>query len=142
MMENNLKLFADDKWQIDTVTSDFFSIFNNTHARKPDWSILYKIYIPEAIIIKKTSLSETVYGLANFMEPRQLLLTNGTLIDFSEWELNEETIITGRIAQRFSRYQKTGCLNGNNFTAYGTKLFQFIKTSNGWRITAMVWEDD
>ena len=141
-MENNQKLFVEDKLQIDTVTSDFFKIFNNTNAKKPGWDTLYETCIPEAIIIKKTGPSETIYSLASFIEPRQLILTNGTLINFSEWELNEETKITGQIAQRFSRYQKAGCLNGKDFTADGTKLFQFVKTSNGWKITAMVWEDD
>ena len=57
-------------------------------------------------------------------------------------ELEEETKIVGHIAQRHSIYQKTGNLNGTYFVENGTKLFQFIKTIDGWKINSLVWEDN
>ena len=64
------------------------------------------------------------------------------LTNFRETELDEETKIAGHIAQRYSNYQKTGNLNGTDFAENGTKLFQFIKTINGWKISSLVWEDN
>ena len=91
---------------------------------------------------QKTGLTEVVYNLANFIEPRKTILSDGTLTNFEEHELHEETEIVGHIAHRRSSYQKSGNLSEKSFIETGTKLFQFIKTNNGWRICSLVWEDD
>jgi len=141
-METTTKITSADKIHIDNITKQFFDIFNNTHQRQPDWTTLYNICIDETIIIKKTGLTQIIYDVASFIEPRKAILTNGTLTNFREIELDEETKIAGHIAQRYSNYQKTGNLNGTDFTENGTKLFQFIKTINGWKINSLVWEDN
>jgi len=141
-METTVKTSSADKTAIDHITKHFFDIFNNTSQRQPDWTTLYDICIDETIIIKKTGLTQTIYDLASFIEPRKAILTNGTLTNFRETELDEETKIAGHIAQRHSTYQKTGNLDGTDFAENGTKLFQFIKTINGWKINSLVWEDN
>jgi hypothetical protein len=141
-METILNTTSADKIHIDNITKQFFDVFNNTNQRQIEWSVLDKICIVETIIIKKTGLTQIIYDLANFIEPRKSILTNGTLTNFQETELEEETKIVGHIAQRYSKYQKTGNLNGTHFVENGTKLFQFIKTSDGWKINSLVWEDD
>jgi hypothetical protein len=137
-----LKTTSADKIHIDKITKQFFDLFNNTNHKQPEWKILDKICIAETIIIKKTGVHQTIYDLASFIEPRKSILTNGTLTDFHERELYEETKIVGHIAQRNSKYQKTGNLNGTYFVESGTKLFQFIKTIDGWKINSLIWEDN
>ena len=141
-MQNKSEGTHTDKSEIDHITKIFFDIFTNTNQRQPDWIIIHTICIPEIMIIKKTDAAETVYNLDSFIEPRKKILTDGTLTDFQERETKEETKIIGNIAQRFSKYQKTGYLNGVYFKEYGNKFFLFIKTNNGWKINAMIWEDD
>ena len=141
-MVSNIDIHPSDKIEINNLTEQFFNLFDNTNNKIPDWTIVQKICIPEIIIIKKTGLNEIVYNLANFIEPRKEILSDGTLTNFQEQELHEETQIIGHIAQRRSMYQKSGNLSGRLFTETGTKLFQFIKTNDGWRISSLVWEDD
>jgi len=141
-MDPNIVTHAADKIEINDLTKQFFNLFDNTDNKIPDWTIAQKICIPEISIIKKTGLTEVVYNLTNFIEPRKAILSDGTLTNFQELELHEETQIIGHIAQRRSRYQKSGNLSGKLFTETGTKFFQFIKTKNGWRINSLVWEDD
>lgn len=141
-MDSNIDIDAADKSEINKLTRQFFNLFDNTDHKIPDWTIVQKICIPEIIIIKKTGLTEVVYNLTNFIEPRRAILSDGTLTNFQEQELQEETRIIGHIAHRQSRYQKTGIFSGKRFTETGTKLFQFIKTDHGWRINSLVWEDD
>jgi hypothetical protein len=114
-MGTMLKTDSADKFHIDNITKQFFDVFNTTNQRQPEWTILDKICIAETIIIKKTGLTQTIYDLPGFIEPRKSILTNGTLTDFQETELEEETKIVGHIAQRHSKYQKTGNLNGAAF---------------------------
>ena len=128
--------------EIAELVGVFFGIFTNTNGKQPNWTIINEVCIPETIIIKKQGLSETVYDLHSFIAPRREILSNGTLTGFEEAEIKSETKIAGNIAQRFSKYQKSGYLNGTYFREYGNKFFQFIKTAAGWKINAVIWEDE
>lgn len=141
-MQNNIERIHHDKLEIDNITKIFFDIFTNTNQKQPDWTMINNVCIPETIIIKKSDTTEVVYNLESFIEPRRKILSDGTLTDFQESEIKEETKIIGNIAQRFSKFQKNGCLNGAYFKDYGNKFFQFIKTSDGWKINSVIWEDD
>jgi len=141
-MDSHFDIDSADTIEINNLTRQFFDLFDNTDHKIPDWPRAQKICIPEIIIIKKTGLTEVVYNLTSFIEPRKAILSDGTLTNFQEQELHEATEIIGHIAHRRSRYQKSGSLSGKPFIETGTKLFQFIKTNNGWRINSLVWEDD
>jgi len=131
-----------DKLQLDNIVHCFFNLFNNSNNRPPDWTMLYNICIPEAMITSKTDAVHTAYTLSSFIEPRQKILTDGTLQNFEEREIKKQTEIRGNIAQRFSSYRKRGVLKGQPFEQQGNKLFQFIKTTEGWKISAVLWEDE
>ena len=131
-----------DKTEIDKITKSFFGIFTNTNKTQPDGTMINNVCIPQTVIIKKSGVAETVYNLENFIGPRKIILTDGTLTDFEERETKEETKIIGNIAQRFSQYEKSGYFNGSYFKMYGNKFFQFIKTQQGWKINSLIWEDD
>jgi len=139
MKDNNTN---SDRSEIDNLTKTFFDIFTNASQRQPDWTIISKVCIPETVIVKMNEGAEIVYDLTSFIEPRRKILTDGTLVNFQEVEIESETKIIGNIAQRYSRYQKSGYLNGTYFKEFGNKFFQFVKTKDGWRINSLIWEDD
>ncbi|NIG55374.1 DUF4440 domain-containing protein [Chitinophaga sp. Cy-1792] len=130
-----------DKSRIDTVTKAFFSAFCNKYGPAP-LDNLAACCIDEIVIIKNTQGNSEIYNFTTFVEPRKEVLTNGTLVDFEEYGISETTVIETHIAQRFSRYEKKGVLNGKPFFGKGTKLFQFIWKEGSWKIAAVVWEDD
>src|SRR5262245_29601969 len=118
-----------DKEQLDSLTKSFFNIFNNKDRKQVNLDAIRNMCIPEIVIIKKTGLSQAIYSLDSFIEPRIKILSDGTLRNFEESETEETTQIVGHIAQRQSKYQKSGYLNNSYFAETGTKLFQFIKTA-------------
>ena len=132
---------SNDLFLINETAKSFFRIFDNTPGRKPDWRALHRICIPEIMIVKKTVHDHEVFNLDSFLEPRKKLLSDGTLTDFSEIEISHKTIIEGNLAQRLSSYEKTGYLEGKPIDGKGSKLFQFIRTSVGWKINSLTWED-
>ncbi len=145
--EPPLMLFSTDTGEhdrnlIEDITSRFFALFNNRSGNTVQLGSIYDLFIPEGIIIKNTGMIPEVFNLETFITPRQLLLTDGTLTDFAEHELSGKTVISGRIAQRFSFYSKSGKLSGTPFSTTGMKSFQFIKTPVGWKISAMAWDDE
>jgi RimJ/RimL family protein N-acetyltransferase len=131
-----------DKLLIDQLTKSFFNIFTNSNQQQPNWDCIHTICLPETIIIKTNNNNEEVYNLNTFIEPRKEILSDGTLTEFKEYEISEETKIIGSIAQRFSKFQKEGYYNETYFKANGNKLFQYVKTNSGWKINSVIWEDD
>lgn len=131
-----------DQFLINQLTRAFFDVFTNKDQRKPDLDAISNLCLPEALIIKKSEAGEEIYNLQTFIEPRRKILSNGTLTDFEERENEETTIIVGGIAQRFSVYEKSGRSNGTYFKQRGNKFFQFVKRREGWKISAVIWEDE
>jgi len=131
-----------DKQAIDKITTAFFGIFSNKGNIKPNWNMIAELCIAEVIIIKKEHKQQEIYNLESFITPRKKMLSDGTLQDFTEKEIQEETKIIGNIAQRATKYVKEGYLNDVYFKQQGNKLFQYIKTDKGWQISSVVWEDE
>jgi SnoaL-like domain len=133
-------LRAMPKIEIDLVTAEFFGAFDNRGGKTADVARICRLVLPSGVIVK-TGPEFTVYTVDEFIEPRQRLLTDGRLIEFSEWETSERTEIAGDIASRFCEYRKSGILDGEPFEGGGTKTIQFVRTSEGWRIAAVSWYD-
>ncbi|MFD0169655.1 DUF4440 domain-containing protein [Streptomyces decoyicus] len=128
------------KTEIDVVTAEFFEAFDNRGGKAADVARIRRLVLPGGVIVK-AGPEFTVYTVDEFIEPRQRLLTDGRLVEFSEWETSERTEIAGDIASRFSEYRKSGTLDGEPFEGGGTKTLQFVRTSEGWRIAALAWCD-
>ena len=86
-MDSNIDIHSADKLEINILTKQFFNLFDNTDHKIPDWTVVQKICIPEIIIIKKTGLTEIVYNLTNFIEPRKTILSDGTLTNFHYYNI-------------------------------------------------------
>lgn len=131
-----------DKYRIDQLTRRFFSIFSNTNGQTPPLDSISELCLPQALIIRKAGLTEEVYNLETFIAPRKNMLSDGTLTEFEERETKEHTTLSGTMAQRSSVYRKQGVLNHRAFEQTGHKLFQFINTLQGWKISSVIWQDD
>ena len=134
-------VLAKDKFHISEITKRFFDCFTNRDSAVPKLDTLKSICIPE-VRIENVNGSEVIYNLNSFLEPRKKILTDGTLIEFEEKEVYENTNIIENIAHRHSKYEKSGILNGKKFKQTGHKLFQFIKTNQDWKIKSVLWKDD
>ena len=133
---------AADRKAIAGIVRTFFAAF----ASGPDCAArldgLREMFLPEAVIVRTCGGEPAVHGVDSFIAPRQALLSGGTLVDFSEWELRGHTEIFGDIAQHFCSYAKAGVQDGAPFTARGMKTLQFVRTTAGWRISAAAWDDE
>ncbi|WP_441248001.1 DUF4440 domain-containing protein [Kitasatospora sp. McL0602] len=128
------------KSEIDAVTAEFFGAFDNRGGKPADVARIRRLLLPSGVIVC-TRPELTVYTVEEFVEPREKLLNEGRLVEFSEWETSERTEIAGDIASRFGEYAKSGLLDGEPYEGRGTKTIQFVRTSEGWRITAFSWHD-
>jgi ribosomal-protein-serine acetyltransferase len=137
----NLFMTDYDPCSIDELTQTFFSVFDNRRGKVPDLSCLDQMFVEPAIITKREGDHLEIMSLAEFVAPRQDLLTSGALVEFHEWEVEAQTFVDGGIATRICKYMKEGLLNGEPFSGVGMKSIQFVRTGRGWRITSVLWED-
>ncbi len=130
-----------DKAEIDSLTTDFFDLFNNKDGKEPRVRELTQLFIPGGIIVNNSEDPPVVFDLKTFMASREKLLTDGTISMFSEREIFNKTEVLEKIAQRFCFYEKSGKLNGDCFEKKGMKLIQFIKVDAVWKISSLSWTD-
>ncbi|MEU1071024.1 MULTISPECIES: DUF4440 domain-containing protein [unclassified Streptomyces] len=142
MPESVSESVSDVKAELDQLMRTFLGAFTNTGGTRPRVEVIREVFIPQAMIISNVGGRLVVYGLDTFIEPREKILTDGTLTEFSEWEVAERTEVFGSIAHRFSEYRKSGFLDGEWFEGSGRKSTQFVRTPEGWRMSSMAWDDE
>jgi ribosomal-protein-serine acetyltransferase len=132
---------ANVKAELDQLMRAFLGAFTNTGGSGPNVDVIREVFIPQGTIIMNVGAEPVIYDLDAFIEPREKILTDGTLTEFSEWEVAERTEIFGSVAHRFSHYRKSGVLDGEWFEGSGHKTTQFVRTPGGWRMSSMAWDD-
>jgi hypothetical protein len=131
---------ATDLAAIERLTAAFFAAFTSGATTALDR--MPELFLPRALIVRTCGGEPTCYTVAEFIEPRRRLLNDGSLLEFSEWETGGHTELYGDIAQRFGGYAKSGVQNGIAFEGKGMKSIQFVRTPDGWRISAVAWDDE
>ncbi|WP_328996586.1 GNAT family N-acetyltransferase [Kribbella sp. NBC_01245] len=129
------------KAELDHLMRTFLGAFTNTGGSRPNVDVIRETFIPRGMIISNVGDEPVIYDLDAFIEPRAKMLTDGTLTEFSEWEVAERTEIFESIAHRFSEYRKSGFLDGEWFEGAGRKTTQYVRTPAGWRMSSMAWDD-
>jgi len=131
-----------DRAEIAELVRTFFAAFTSGPDLADRMVALREAFLPAAVIVKTCGGEPTVYDVDSFIAPRQALLSGGSLLDFSEWELSGRTEVFGDIAQHFCGYAKQWTQDGTPFTGRGMKTLQFVRTPAGWRISAAAWDDE
>jgi hypothetical protein len=142
MTSDDSRAGATDRQAIAGIVRTFFAAFASGRDSADRLAALRAVLLPEAVITRTCGESPTVMGVEDFIAPRQRLLSDGTLVDFREWELSGHTDLFGDVAHHFCSYAKAGVQDGTPFRARGMKSLQFVRTSHGWRISALAWDDE
>ena len=116
-------------------------MFTNKSNVQPRLDLLKDNCIPEISLVNRHMLKTDFFNLTSFVKAKHRRLTDGTLMEFEEKEIFEETRIAEGIASRFTEYEKKGILYRKAFKIRGHKLFQFVKIKQSWKISSIVWED-
>ncbi|MBO9522678.1 MAG: DUF4440 domain-containing protein [Nocardioidaceae bacterium] len=125
--------------EVEAVVDRFFTAF--TDGAEHTEAILTEVLLPEAVIVSAAG-GLTVYDVRAFTEPRVALLRSGTLAGFREWRTEGRTGLFGDVAQHWRSYAKAWTQDGVERHGAGTKSLQLVRTSAGWRISAVLWDDE
>ncbi len=133
---------ADDLAEIESAVESFFAAFRSGPDAAASAAVLRTLLLPEAVIVRTCGLTPAVYDVETFISPRVELLSSGRLRDFREWPTERRVDLFGDIAQVWCRYEKTWLEDDVPQEGRGMKSMQFVRTANGWRIAAAVWDDE
>lgn len=133
---------ADDRAEIAALVGVFFDAFTSGPDIADRMDALRAILLPAAVVVRTCGMTPAVYDVEGFIAPRWALLTGGTLSDFREWETSGRTEIFGDIAHHWGSYAKQWTQDGQVLTGRGMKTLQFVRTDDGWRISAAAWDDE
>lgn len=130
-----------DRDAIAALTGAFFDTFTMRGGIPEHIDSLYDLFVPGAVIVKNVDGAGEVVDVAGFVEPRRAILSGGSMENFREWETAERTEICGHVAHRLSGYQKFWSMSGKAYGGTGVKALQFVRVADGWKISALAWDD-
>ena len=133
---------ASVKAELDRLTNEFFRAVSFEEGETPPYDNIYALFIESGLLIKNTGAAPEISNVREFIEPRAAMVRAGELTRFREVELSETTVAFGNVAHRFSAYAKSGTMNGIPFEGRGMISSQFVLTPDGWRMSAMAWDDE
>jgi hypothetical protein len=128
--------------EIQSVVDTFFAAFATGPGLPERMVALRDLFVPQALVTSTVGNEPVVMGVDAFIEPREALLGDGTLDEFSEWGTGGRIDVFGDIAHWFGGYAKAGVRAGVRTEGQGMKSIQLVRTSKGWRITAVAWDDE
>jgi hypothetical protein len=131
-----------DEDEIADVIRVFFAAFASGPDLDERLDAMRALFVPTAVIARTCGLEPTIYDVDGFIAPRRELLSGGSLTEFREWALDGETRVFGDVAHHWGTYAKAGVQDGAATAGRGTKTMQLIRTSAGWRITSVAWDDE
>ena len=126
------------KDELDRLTANFFRAVTFDAGEAPAYDDIYGLFIASGLLIKNTGVTPEISTVRAFIEPR----ATGELTQFREVELSETTVVFGNVAHRFSAYAKSGTMKSVPFEGRGMISSQFVLTPDGWKMSAMAWDDE
>src|SRR4051794_12384949 len=127
--------------ELAALTAGFFDAVSFEPGERPAYDTIRDLFIAQGLLIKNVGSME-IATVDEFIAPRQALVDSGALTEFEERELAYVNEVFGNVAHRMSTYFKRGVQGGVGFGARGVISTQFVLTSDGWRMSAMAWDDE
>ena len=120
----------------------FFRAVSFEAGALPDYAAIRDVFVAQGLLVRALESPPEISTVNEFIAPRLEQVRSGRLTAFTETELSGENATFGNVTQRWSHYDKRGVLDGKPFAAQGWISTQFVRTPQGWRITAMAWDDE
>jgi hypothetical protein len=130
-----------DRADIDAVVATFFAAFTSGPDLDARLDALRAVFLPGAVVVQTCGKEPVAVDVERFLAPRRALLRSGSLQEFREHEVEGRTELYGDVAQRWSSYAKSWLEDGAERRGAGTKTSQLVRTAQGWRISAVAWDD-
>jgi len=105
--------------ELSTLMGQFFRAVSFDDGGTPAYERLPDLFTPAGRLVNAVGDAPDDTTVAGFVEPRRALVEAGVLTSFEEVETGAVTESFGKVAHRFSTYEKRGVRDGAAFAARG-----------------------
>jgi len=127
---------------IDYITEDFYESLSFMDGEQPDLNTIRELFHEDGLLINMSFGKPITYSVESFVRMLEDQVNDGALTQFMQRELNSETQVFGRIAQRTSVYQYSFSYHDIENAPIGISYIQYIQVDDIWRISSMIWNDE
>ncbi|HEX2535028.1 MAG TPA: hypothetical protein VHK69_14890 [Chitinophagaceae bacterium] len=107
---------------------------------RPPLHWLKEVFLPEGVLVNNNGGQAIRFTVDSFIQTVEAQLEGGSITALREEETAARTECFGRIAHRFSTYALY--LNdGATPVSEGINSIQLIQDAEGWKVSALVWND-
>ena len=131
----------EDRQLLGKLTDKLYKSICFEIGEQPPVENLRKMFIPTANMIRNDSNSPGIMTVDDFILSYTKRIDDGTIKSFYEGELSNVTEIFGKIAHRFSTYETKFDLDNPEPFTVGINSIQYVKISNEWKISSIVWNN-
>lgn len=128
--------------ELTAVFAAFLEAVSFPAGGRPDYGAIADLFVDGGRLIKNSGDAPESSTVDEFIAPRQQLVDSGELTSFEEVEIAHRSEVFGNVAHRLSSYGKRGESGGTAIDARGVIFTQFVRTPDGWRMSAMAWDDE
>jgi hypothetical protein len=133
---------ADDHAELASLMHEFLRAVSFEAGAHPNYDDLHDLFTETGTLTRTMSGTPETATVSEFIASRWAAVDSGELTSFYERELSDITESFGNVAHRFSTYEKRGTTESGPIAALGAISTQFVRTTAGWRMSAMVWDDE
>jgi len=127
---------------LDGLIGAFLRAVSFAEGERPGYDDIPGLFVAGGLLTRAVSGAPEIMTVDGFIAPRRAAFDAGDLTSFEEYEIAQVTRAFGNVAHRFSSYGKRGVTRGMLFESVGMISTQFVRTPDGWRISAMAWDDE
>lgn len=128
--------------QLRELVEEFFRAVSFDPGDRPSYPRIRELFVPYGRLTRNGPDGAQTHTVDEFIASRQAMVDSGRLTSFHEFEMAAVTESFGGVAHRLSTYGKRGITDGVPHEARGIISTQFLRTSAGWLMTSMAWEDE
>ena len=131
----------EDLKQIDATTKELYACICFQTGGYPDVDKLNDLIIPDGQMINNNGDEPLAMSVDDFIGIYKDKLESGVIKSFYEGEIFSKTELFGKVAHRFSTYEKKYDLEEKEPFSLGINSIQFVKVSNKWKISSIAWNE-
>ena len=123
------------------VVEKLYELVTFNKGENPDWDEVKSLFLPEAIVVLRTSYTETkVFNLESFVDDFKNFIekANVTETGFSETIIKKHSMVFGDIASFLVLYDAQ--ITGSPRKTTGVDHFSLIKRNGVWKIISITNE--
>lgn len=130
-----------DEPEIRALVDTFFAAFASGPGLDDRMAALRACFVDGAVVTRTLDEEPQLLTVDEFIAPRHELLSGTRVTDFREWEVSGHTETFRAVAHHWCTYSKTWTEHGHPHHGHGAKTLQLVNTAEGWKITALAWDD-